>query len=52
MIHISLCKQYKDSMDEFGLSDYNFSLCLVNDHNPDYYLIQTMNGEVIGNVVD
>lgn len=49
----ALNKQYRDVMiDNYGLKNYNFSLCLVNDEDPEYVLVEFVNGKLKRSVVD
>ena len=49
----ALNRQYRDVMiDTYGLKDYNFSLCLMNDEDSEYVLVEFVNGEQKRSVVD
>ena len=49
----ALTQQYRDVMiDNYGLKDYDFSLCLMNDEDTDYVLVEFVNGKLKRSVVD
>lgn len=49
----ALNQQYRDVMiDNYGLKDYDFSLCLMNDEDTDYVLVEFVNGKLKRSVVD
>lgn len=49
----ALNQQYRDVLiDNYGLKDYDFSLCLMNDEDTDYVLVEFVNGEPKRSVVD
>ena len=41
-----------DMIDNYGLKDYDFSLCLMNDEDTDYVLVEFVNGKLKRSVVD
>lgn len=48
-----LNQQYRDIMvNDFDLKNYNFSLCLMNDEDPNYVLVEFVNGKLKRSVVD
>ena len=49
----ALNEQYWGVMiDKFGLKNYNFSLCLMNDEDTEYVLAEFINGKMERSVVD
>ena len=49
----ALNHQYRDVLiDIYGLKDYDFSLCLMNDEDTDYVLVEFVNGKLKRSVVD
>ncbi len=49
----ALNKQYREVMiDNYDLKDYDFSLCLMNDEDTDYVLVEFVNGKLKRSVVD
>ena len=49
----ALSQQYRDIMVEtYGLRNYNFSLCLMNDEDTEYVLVEFVNGKLKRSVVE
>ena len=49
----ALNQQYRDVMiDSYDLKNYNFSLCLMNDEDPEYVLVEFVNGALERSVVE